>query len=146
MIIILIVGLVWYTIEYNSEYKPNEDEIALHIRLDTKENVGLIVFDYIADNHSYSGGIANADVSLISKTSDNVEVWNKSQFNTSSNYIDLEIQFRIITEYVSPNFENGYDEDITRYLDPLVLQAEFGKSYYLTITGDKSNGYNIAVR
>lgn len=145
IIVILFVGLVLYNLSFNSEYKPSEDEIAMHIKLDTNQDIGLIVFDYTVDNHSYSGGIANADGSLISKTSDNVQVFNKEQFNTSSDYIDLNIQFRIITEYVSPNFENLYDEDITRYLDPVNLKLNFGNSYYLTITGDKNDGYEVSL-
>ena len=51
------------------------------------------------------------------------------------------MQFRIITEYVTPNYENIYPEDITRYADPISWEAQFGKSYYITVSGDKTNGF-----
>ena len=59
------------------EYVPADDEIALHLKLDTEEDVGLLVYDYRAGSHEYSGGISNADGSLIQHDSDNIVVWNR---------------------------------------------------------------------
>lgn len=135
------LGFIFYNQMTTDEYVPADDEIALHIQLDTKEDVGLLVFDYRADNHEYSGGISNADRSLIKRDSDNIVVLNKAELNSTSDTAELSIQFRIITEYVLPNYENIYPEDITQYIDPISWEAGFGKSYFVTITGDKSNGY-----
>ena len=55
------------------------------------------------------------------------------------------MQFRIITEYVEPNFENVYTEDITKYAEPISWEAHFGESYFITITGDKTTGYKVAL-
>ncbi len=127
------------------EYIPADDEIALHIQLNIKEDVGLLVFDYRADGFEYSGGISNADKSLIKNNSDIIQVWNKQELNSSSDAVELSMQFRIITEYVNPNYENIYPEDLTEYLDSISWKAHFGESYLITITGDKISGYKAVL-
>lgn len=140
--VILGMGIILYMQAVPDEYIPADDEIALHIQLDAKENIGLLVFDYCADGSEYSGGISNANKSLIKHNSDNIQVWNKQELNSSSDGVEISIQFRIITEYMDPNFENIYPEDITKYTETISWEAEFGNSYYVTITGDKTSGYS----
>ncbi len=135
------LGSIIYNQTFSGEYMPSDDEIALHIQLEMKEDVGLLVYDYSANNHQYSGGTSNADKSLIKHDDNIVVVLNKQQLNSSSDAVELSMQFRIITEYVTPNYENIYPEDITRYADPISWEAQFGKSYYITVSGDKTNGY-----
>jgi len=144
-VFVLGMGFILYEQTNPSEYVPADDEIALHIQLDTEDDVGLLVFDYRADGHEYSGGMANADKSLIKHDSNNIQVWNKQQLNSSSDTVELSIQLRIITEYVDPNYENIYPEDITRYMDPISWEAHFGESYIITITGDKAGGYKAVL-
>ena len=143
-----VLGLVFivYKLILSNEYVPTDDEIALHIQLDTEGAVGLLVYDYCADGHTYSGGISNADRTPIKSGSENIVVWNKSELNNLSDPFELSVQFRIITEYVEPNFENVYPEDITKYAEPISWEAHFGKSYFITITGDKATGYKAALR
>lgn len=135
------LGFIIYNQTFSSEYMPADDEIALHIQLEMKEDVGLLVYDYRANSHQYSGGTSNADKSLIKHDDNIVVVLNKQQLNSSSDAVELSMQFRIITEYVNPNYENIYPEDITRYSDPISWEAQFGKSYYITVSGDKTSGY-----
>ena len=52
--------------------------------IDTEEDIGLLVYDYRVDSHEYSGGISNADGSLIKHDSDNIVVWNKEELNNLS--------------------------------------------------------------
>lgn len=141
IVIVLGLGFIFYNQTISDEYVPADDEIALHIQLDTKEDVGLLVYDYRADHHEYSGGTSNADRSLIKHDSDNIVVWNKEELNSSSDTVEFSIQFRIITEYVTPNYENVYPENITKYIKPISFEACFGESYFITISGDKTNGY-----
>ena len=141
IMIVLGLSLVVYNQIIPDEYVPAADEIVLHIQLDVEEDVGLLVYDYCADSHEYSGGISNADRSLIKHDSDNIIVWNKEELNNLSDAFDLSVQFRIITEYVDPNYENVYPDDITKYMEPISWEAHFGESYFVTITGDKTNGY-----
>ena len=143
-VVLILVFIVYYRV-VPDEYVPAADEIALHIQLDTEEDIGLLVYDYRAEGHEYSGGISNADGSLIKHDSDNIVVWNKEELNTFSDTFELSMQFRIITEYVTPNYENIYPDDITKYMEPISWEARFGESYFITITGDKSNGYKAVL-
>ena len=144
-VVLILVFIVYYRV-VPDEYVPAADEIALHIQLDTEEDIGLLVYDYRADGHEYSGGISNADGSLIKHDSDNIVVWNKEELNTLSDTFELSMQFRIITEYVTPNYENIYPDDITKYMEPISWDANFGESYFITITGDKTNGYKAILK
>ena len=46
VVIVLGLSLVVYNQMIPNEYAPADDEIALHIRLDAEEDIGLLVFDY----------------------------------------------------------------------------------------------------
>ena len=144
-VIVLGLSLVICNQIIPDEYVPADDEIALHLKLDTEEDVGLLVYDYRAGSHEYSGGISNADGSLIQHDSDNIVVWNREELNLSSDPFELTMQFRIITEYVAPNYENVYPDDITKYMEPISWEAHFGESYCITITGDQTNGYQAVL-
>ena len=145
IVIVLGLSLVIYNQTIPDEYVPAADEIALHLKLDTEEDVGLLVYDYRAGSHEYSGGISNADGSLIQHDSDNIVVWNREELNLSSDPFELTMQLRIITEYVAPNYENVYPDDITKYMEPISWEAHFGESYCITITGDQTNGYQAVL-
>ena len=145
IVIVLGLSLVVYNQIIPDEYVPADDEIALHLKLDTEEDVGLLVYDYRAGGHEYSGGISNADGSLIQHDSDNIVVWNREELNLSSDPFELTMQLRIITEYVAPNYENVYPDDITKYMEPISWEAHFGESYCITITGDQTNGYQAVL-
>ena len=142
---VLGLGLILYKQMLYAEYVPAADEIAVHIQFDIKEDVGLLVFDYCADGSEYSGGISNADKSLLEHDSSNILVWNRQELNSSSAAVGLSVQFRIITEYVAPNYENIYPKEITRYLEPVSWEASFGESYFIAITGDKTHGYKAVL-
>ena len=144
-VIVLGLSLVIYNQIIPDEYVPADDEIALHLKLDTEEDVGLLVYDYRAGGHEYSGGISNADGSLIQHDSDNIVVWNREELNLSSDPFELTMQLRIITEYVAPNYENVYPDDITKYMEPISWEAHFGESYCITITGDQTNVYQAVL-
>ena len=122
-------------------YLTAADEIALRIQFDTKEDVGLLVYDYRAEDRDYSGGISNADGSLLPGDSENMVVWNREELESTADALALWIRFRVITEYVTPNFENVYPADITKALEPIAWEARFGQTYTIAITGDRTNGY-----
>ena len=145
IVIVLGLSLVTYYHIIPGKYVPAADEIALHIQLDTEEDVGLLVYDYRANSHEYSGGISNADKSLIRRDSDNIVVWNKDELNNLSDTFELSIQFRIITEYVAPNYENIYPDDITKFVEPISWEAHYGETYSITITGGKADGYKAVL-
>ncbi|MGM9941566.1 MAG: hypothetical protein ACI32N_06195 [Bulleidia sp.] len=131
---------------YQRPYQPSSDEAAIRIHLNTDADIGLIVYDYFLDGQSYSGGISNADRSRIRKdSSDNLVILNRSDLNIHQDPIEMRITFRIITEYVDPNFENIYPEQITEYTAPLNLKLYYGKVIDLSITGNRNSGYQISM-
>ena len=145
IVVVLGLSLVVYNQIIPNEYVPADDEIALHLQFDTEEDIGLLGYDYRVDSHEYSGGISNADGSLIKRDADNIVVLNKEELNNVADTFELSMQFRIITEYVVPNYENVYPDDITKYMEPISWEAHFGESYFITITGDKANGYKAVL-
>ena len=144
ILLVILAILYWYQ---SRPYSPGRDEIALRIQLDVREDFGLLVFDYEVDGKPRGGGISNADRSLIKHNEQLIQVWQRGRedLDTEADSVELKIRFRIITEYVDPNFENVYPEEISRYLEPVSLKAEFGKMYDLTITGDKDAGYKVVL-
>lgn len=145
ILIILAISYIVLANIFSPEYSPSDDEMALHIQLDTKEDVGLIVFDYSADNHTYSGGISNADKTMIKRDSENIQVWTKEELDSTSESVEMSITFKIITEYLDPNFENVYPEELTKEIGQISWEAYFGESYFVTITGDKDTGYEVVL-
>ena len=130
---------------FPGDSEVNEDEIALYITLDTKEDIGLVVFDYTANGREFGGGVSNADRSMIKRDDVIINVFDKKQLECEDDEVDLTFRFRIITEYIDPNYENVYPEEITKYLEPVSLKASFGNSYAVKITGDKTNGYKASL-
>lgn len=135
--------LAIYLWNQTKEFKVSKDEIALYIQLDTKEDIGLLVYDYSIKSVSFSGGTSNADKSMLKHDERLIEVWNQENLNCFTDSVEVCIQFRIITEYITPNYENNYPENITKYMEPISFEANFGEAYYFTITGDNISGYTL---
>lgn len=125
------LSFIIYKYLNSPEFIPNSDELALRIQLDVKEDIGLLIFDYEVNGHEFSSGISNTDRSLIKHDDQIIHVWNKDELQVSSDPLDLSIKFRIITEYVEPNFENTYPKELTKVLNPISLKADYGEVYDL---------------
>ena len=126
------------------EYEVGTDEIALNIQLNTEEDFGLLVLDYSVDSREQSGGISNADKTELKHDEKLIWIWTREDLECSADVINLTIRFRIITEYVDPNYENVYPDSLTRTLAPISFEARFGETYSFVITGDRNNGYQIS--
>lgn len=133
--------LFWWNQARDQPAEAAEDEIALRIKLDTKEDLGLLLIAYDANGSGGRGGISNADKSLIKHDEQLFYTLPKHAFDDPSDVKNLSIQFIIITEYVEPNFEEIYPEEYKMPTNPISLRADFGESYAVTISGDRANGY-----
>ena len=91
--------------KYSGGYVPADDEIALQIKLDTKEDFGLLLIEYDANGSGGRGGMSNADKSLLKHDAQLFYTLPEHAFDDPSDLEDLSIRFTIITEYVEPNFE-----------------------------------------
>ena len=129
--------------DHSSEHEVGTDEIALNIQLNTEEDFGLLVLDYSVDGREQSGGISNADKTELKHDEQLVWIWNREDLECSADVINLTIRFRIITEYIDPNYENLYPDSLTRTLAPISFEARFGEAYSFVITGDRNNGYQL---
>ena len=67
----------------------NENEIALQIQLDLKENVGLLISDSDIDGEEERGGISNADKTMLKK--DDLIYWSidKQHYETAADTVEL---------------------------------------------------------
>ncbi len=149
-ICLLVICFLIFILVINNENDDSEvskDEIALKIRLDTDEDIGLLVYDYTVGGNEFSGGISNADKSLMKRNSLVIQTMNKQvDFNNLSDINDLTIRFTIITEYVDPNYENIYPEELTKVIEtPISLDAHYGEQYFITISGNKISGYEANI-
>lgn len=144
VIAVLSVTVLWKRLNPD-EFTVGEDEIALYIRLDLEEDIGLLVYDYTANGHEASGGVSNADKSLLNRDEVLLNIWNREELDCYRDKVDMWMQFRIITEYDDPNFPNIYPEEITVKCDPITWEACFGKTYNVLISGSKGTGYTITL-
>lgn len=127
----------------NDEVIVEDDSILLQVKLDIKEDIGLVIYDYSVGGIERSGGVSNADKSLQKHNSVIQIPMNKQwEFDNLTDIEDLTIKFAIITEYVDPNYDNIYPEEYTKTIEtPIHLNAHYGEAYMVTIVGDKENGY-----
>lgn len=123
----------------------SEDEIALRIKLGTKEELGLLLIDYDANGSGGRGGISNANKSLLKPGEQLFFTLPKHAFDNPSDVGNLSIRFTVITQYFEPNFEEIYPEEYTVPMDAISLNAAFGKSYSIIILGDRANGYQAVL-
>ena len=77
-----------------------EDEIGLRIKLDVGEDFGLLLIDYEANGSGGSGGVSNADKSLLKHDEQLFFTIPKHAFDNPSDVENLSVQFQIVTEYV----------------------------------------------
>ena len=122
-----------------------DDEIALHIQLNLKEDIGLLVVDYYADGTTCSGGVSNADKSMLKRDELIIYTLSRQSFDAPEDVEELSVRFTVITEYVDPNYENIYPAEYTKPMEAISLRGKFGESYYVTISGDRENGYHAVL-
>lgn len=137
--------LFWWNRSNDQPAEAAGDEIALRIKLDTKEDVGLLLIAYDANGSGGRGGISNADKSPLKHGDQLFYTLPMHAFDDPSAVEDLSIRFTIVTEYVEPNFEEIYPEEYKIPVDPISLSAAYGGSYSITISGDKTNGYTAVL-
>lgn len=145
--VIMGIAVILFLILYRRPYDPSSDEIAFHVHMHTDEDIGLLVYDYQISDHMYSGGISNADRSMIRKDSDdNYIVLNRTELDDAEEPAHVNLSFRIITEYTDPNFENIYPEEITESIAPMDLTVSYGQMINLYITGNRDDGYQSGMK
>ncbi len=146
LVFFCVAMLFVWKILYHTPVKVAEDEIGLQITLNTKEDFGLLIIDYRDENgFGGQGGLSNANKSLLKHDDQLFFTLPKHAFDNPSDVENLSIQFTIITEYVDPNFDNIYPAEYTIPMAAIPLQASFGESYSIKISGDVTIGYKAVL-
>lgn len=101
VVAVLAIAVIFAFHRTDQPSEINENEIALQIQLDLKEDVGLLIIDSDIDGQKESGGISNADKTMLKK--DDLIYWSidKQHYETVSDMVELLLNFTVITEYAT---------------------------------------------
>lgn len=143
--VVLILMAGWWCWPRDTELNVKDDTVVLQIQLDLKEDIGLLIINYKTDHADSSGGVSNANKSLLKHDELLDFSWSKQELNNSLDGEDLELGFTIVTEYIDPNYENIYPAEYTIPLEPITVKLQYGKNYQIKISGDRANGYKATL-
>lgn len=146
MTLLLSLSLAGCNLYGDAPPVAEEDEIKVLINLDLNEDIGLLLTKYTVNGKEGMSGNSNADKSMLQRDSTNL-VWsyNKEFLDNPANIVDVTLQFIIVTEYFEPDYEFDYPDEYLIPVDAISFSAEFGETYYVTITGDQVNGYQADI-
>lgn len=140
---LVLAGCSWFEA---GPTPAEENEIKVLIDLDLKEDIGLLLIDYQVDDETGKSGISNADKSLLRRDDVNLD-WSyywKSP-DAPPDAADVSLQFIVVTEYFDPDYEFNYPEEYLIPMEAVTFSAEYGKTYRVTVTGDRESGYQAAL-
>ena len=148
IILALLIVFAVVKIGTNDDAPPQaeDDEIKVNIRLDLDDDIGLFLVSYDVNGAEGSGGVSNADQSMLKKDSKDL-YWSfyKEQLETITDTVDMKLSFTVVTEYFEPNYDNNYPKEYMIPLDVISFKANFGETYCVTIKGSKVNGYQVFI-
>ena len=122
-------------------FEADEDKITLQIQLDLQEDIGLFLREAEAPGFSVVGGQSNADRTLIRRDELLYDSFTRWQFETPGEPKEITLRFSVVTEYVDPNFENDYPDELVTSLDPVTVSARFGDTVRIVVHGGHDTGY-----
>ena len=122
-------------------YEAEADKINLQIQLDLEEDIGLFLREAEAPGFHVTGGQANADRSPIRCDELLYDSFTRWQFETPGEPKEITLRFSVVTEYVDPNFENDYPDELVTSLDPVTVSARFGDTVRIIVHGGHDTGY-----
>ena len=122
-------------------YEAEADKINLQIQLDLEEDIGLFLCEAEAPRFHVTDGQANADRSLIRRDELLYDSFTRWQFETPGEPKEITLRFSVVTEYVDPNFENDYPDELVTSLDPVTVSARFGDTVRIVVHGGHDTGY-----
>jgi len=105
--LVLVFAVVKFSPFYGAPPLAEDDEIKVNIKLDLNEDIGLFLINYDVNGADGTGGISNADKSMIKRDSKDL-YWSfyKEQLDTSTDTVDVILEFIAVTEYFEPNYDN----------------------------------------
>ena len=138
--LLLLTFILYASGSFDRPPQAAENEILLKIRLDLGEDVGLLLIDHSVDGKEGSGGMSNADKSSLKR--DEVLYWTfEKAADDTAETADIFVRFTVVTEYVDPNFDNVYPEELMIPLEALSFSSRYGEIVSIRIEGDRERGY-----
>jgi len=122
-------------------FEAEEDKISLQIQLDLEEDIGLLLREADAPGFSVTGGQSNADRTLIRRDELLYDSFSRWQFEDPGEPKEITLLFSVVTEYVEPNFENVYPDELVTPLAPVTISARFGDTVRIVVHGGHDSGY-----
>jgi hypothetical protein len=140
LILLLVSFIVCYI--YNSDDEPTvaEDEVLLIFDLDTQDELYQVSMDYLIDGEIVGdSGTRNADGTPFYE---NERIYDSFKLDAEYDISKLCLQL-----YVA-DFINDFGDHKGEYKveNEIELFAEYGNIYYITISGDKENGYTAILK
>jgi hypothetical protein len=141
--LVSLYACVWLD---EGEYVPAADEIVLKIELDVDEDVGLVLIDYEVGGVKRSGGMSNADRSMLKAGDTLYDTLSKDgELGGLDELGPMTVEISVVTEYVEPSFEDDYPEELVRPCEPVEIDAAYGGVYDIVVTGNNTDGYAASV-
>ena len=123
------------------EAPQSPDELKVEIKLDLREDIGLLLTSWDVSGQSGMSGASNADGSMIKHNCTEYWSFDKNFLEQPTDTVDLTLEFIVVTKYFEPDYSFNYPEEYLRRMEAVSFSADFGKTYRVTITGDNENGY-----
>ena len=121
------------------------EEIRVEIKLDLKEDIGLLLTDWNVNGQDGMSGASNANKSMIKRNSTEYWTFEKQHLDNPADTVDLTLRFIVVTEYFEPNYDFAFPEEYMMPTEAISFTARFGGTYAVTITGDKASGYQAVL-
>ena len=147
LILSVLAGIATGCAQTSEEAQGNADEIKVMIRLDLQEDIGLLLIDYDVNGQTGTGGISNADRSMLKWNSRNLDwSFSREELKQADDPVELCLQLTVVTKYYEPNYDNIYPKKDMIPMEAITFPASFGEVYYVTISGSKAEGYQAVLK
>jgi hypothetical protein len=140
LILLLVLFVVCYMSNSDNEPTVAEDEVLLIFDLDTQDELYQVSMDYLINGEIVGdAGTRKADGTPLVE---NERIYYPFKLDTEYDISKLSLQL-----YVA-DFINDFGDHEGEYKveNTLKLFAEYGNIYYITISGDKENGYTAILK
>lgn len=144
-LIIVVITLMTIGCNYSTYTEKSKNEIRFNVQLDLDKNIGLLLSEWYVNGQKGMSGTANSDGSMLNAHMNDFWEIDRNAFEDVDDIVDLDLTFIIVSEYFEPNYEFDYPEEYMFYTNTISMKAEFGTTYYITITGNKVDGYKLIV-